>query len=102
FDESLYHEEMGRLLRAALGALAAERPPVRVFTIAIWTDPTVRLSTVSVDTRAHSDAKVAALAAWARRQHPRLIAAGLPEAAEAALRLPPRNAERRIGRSRRI
>jgi hypothetical protein len=91
FNEPLYHEEMERLLRAARGALVAEQPPVRVYTIAIWTDPAARRSSVSVDTRAHSDARVAALAAWARDQHPRLLAAGLPAAAEAALRVPPRN-----------
>jgi hypothetical protein len=91
FDEALYHDEMGRLLRAAQGTLVAEHPTIRVYTVAIWTDPEARLSTVSVDTRAHSDAQVAALAAWVREQQPLLLAAGLAEAAEAALRLPPRN-----------
>lgn len=91
FDQALYHEEMGRLLRTARGALTAKRPPVRVYTVAIWTDPAARVSTVSVDTRANSDARVATLAAWAREQHPRLLAAGLPDAPEAVLRLPSRN-----------
>ena len=91
FDEPLYREEMHRLLRAARGALAAERPALRLYTVAIWTDPAARVSAVSVDTREHSDVRVAALAAWAREQHPRIVAAGLPEAAEAALRVPIRN-----------
>jgi hypothetical protein len=91
FDQALYHDEMVRVLRAARGILAGQRPPVRVYTVAIWTDPSARLSTVSVDTRAHSDAQVAALTAWAREEHPRLVATGLADAADAALRLPRRN-----------
>src|SRR5688500_10112918 len=91
FDEALYWEEMRRLLSAARGALAAERLPVRVYTIAIWTDPAARRSTVSADTRTNSDARLAELAARAREQHPRLLAAGLPQAAEALLQVPSRN-----------
>src|SRR5688572_5180384 len=90
FDEELYHQEMGQLLRAAYGALSAEHPDVVVYSASICTDPDARVSAVSFDTRQNSEAMVARMATWAREQHARLIA-DLPKAAAALLRVPARN-----------
>src|SRR5687768_14297272 len=90
FDEELYQQEMGQLLRAAYGALSAEHPDVVVYSASICTEPDARLSAVSFDTRENSEAMVARMATWAREQHARL-AVEFPKAAAAVLRVPARN-----------
>ena len=90
FEEELYQEEMGRLLRAAYGALSTEYPDVVVYSASICTEPDARVSAVSFDTRQNSEAMVARMARWARDQHARMLAED-PQAAAALLRVPARN-----------
>lgn len=78
FSSPAYLSEMRQLVTTAIAAWrnpsAGRRPPI--FTVSIWTDPDVRVSAVSIDTRQNSDAHVRRVNEYNRVHYDRYIAAG--------------------------
>jgi hypothetical protein len=91
FDQEAYRGEMRDLLRAAHDAAQRRLGDERIYSISIWTDPDAAASAVSIDTREHSTAQLAALSSWAHEQVTKYAATMASELAAALLNLPDRN-----------
>ena len=91
FAQEAYHNEMRDLLRAAHDAAQRRLSNELIYSISIWTDPDAAESAVSIDTREHSSAHLAALSAWAHEQVAKYSGAIESELAAALVNLPDRN-----------
>lgn len=76
FQEDVYLEEMGRLLRDARDRLTNDLPDAEVYTVSVWTDPDAAVSVVSVDTLENSAAKTRGQAEWDADQYRTLVSEG--------------------------
>ncbi|HKO20197.1 MAG TPA: hypothetical protein VJU82_15070, partial [Acidobacteriaceae bacterium] len=91
FAQETYRKEMRDLLRAAHDAAQRRLGDELIYTISIWTDPDAAMSAVSIDTREHSLAHIAALSSWAHEQVAKYSGTMENELEEALLNLPDRD-----------
>jgi hypothetical protein len=95
FNQPKYIEEMTQLVRRAIEAWKSRSDRPLIYTISIWTDAGAQTSAVAIDTRSRSEAFVAEMRDFARKERDHLLKEGDLELAELFAR-----DLRRRGRSR--
>ena len=76
FDKAQYQSEMRAMVDTAIERMKTEHPNYEVFTASIWTDPNAGASSISFDSKAHSEQQMIKANEWNKKHYDQFIAAG--------------------------